>query len=60
MIGFIFYFFVIMFKFTFYLMLFPFLLIWTFIKLVAWFMIQLQIFLGVFNAKQAMRRRGWF
>ena len=60
MISLFFSFLVIMFKFTFYLTLFPFWLIWTFIKLVGCFMIQLEIFLTSFYASGAIRRkRGW-
>lgn len=57
MIGYIFYFFVIMFKFTFYFTLFPFWLIWMFIKLVFYFMVWLESFLLGFNAKRIIRRR---
>lgn len=64
MIRFIFNFYYILFEMTFYVIIGPFYILWwifkTFIKLVFGFMFQLGVFLGVFNAKQAMRRRGWF
>lgn len=64
MITFIYYFFLIILKMTFYVIIGPIYILWwifkTFIKLVFGFMFQLEVFLGVFNAKQTMRRRGWF
>lgn len=64
MITFIYYFFLITLKMTFYMIVGPIYILWwifkTFIKLVFGFMFQLEVFLGVFNTKQAMRRRGWF
>ncbi len=64
MITFIYYFFLITLKITYYMIVGPIYILWwifkLFIKLVFGFMFQLEVFLGVFNAKQAMRRRGWF
>lgn len=64
MIRSIFNFYYFLFKMSFYAIIGPFYILWwifkTFIKLVFGFMFQLEVFLGVFNAKQAMRRRGWF
>lgn len=64
MITFIYYFFLITLKITYYMIVGPIYILWwifkLFIKLVFGFMFQLEVFLGVFNAKQVMRRRGWF
>lgn len=64
MITFIYYFFLITLKITYYMIVGPIYILWwifkLFIKLVFGFMFQLEVFLGVFNAKQAMRRRRWF
>lgn len=64
MITFIYYFFLIILKMTFYVIVGPIYILWwifkLFITVVFGFMFQLEVFLGVFNAKQAMRRRGWF
>ena len=64
MIRLIFYFYYFLFKMTFYVIIGPIYILWwifkTFIKLVFGFMFQLEVFLGVFNTKQALRRRGWF
>lgn len=60
MISLFFSFLVIMFKFTFYLALFPFWLIWWFIKVVFFFMGWLDLCLTSFYANGAIRRkRGW-
>lgn len=64
MITFIYYFFLIILKMTFYVIVGPIYILWwifkLFITVVFGFMFQLEVFLGVFNTKQAMRRRGWF
>ena len=64
MITFIYYFFLIILKMTFYVIVGPIYILWwmfkLFITVVFGFMFQLGVFLGVFNTKQAMRRRGWF
>lgn len=64
MITFIYYFFLITLKITFYVIVGPIYILWwmfkLFITVVFGIMFQLEVFLGVFNAKQAMRRRGWF
>ena len=59
MISLFFSFLVIMFKFTFYLALFPFWLIWWFIKVVFFFMGWLEVCLVSFNGKRIIRRRRW-
>ena len=60
MISLFFSFLVIMFKFTFYLALFPFWLIWWFIKVVFFFMGWLDLCLTSFYASGAIRKkRGW-
>lgn len=56
MISLFFSFLVIMFKFTFYLALFPFWLIWWFIKVVFFFMGWLDLCLTSFYASGAIRR----
>lgn len=64
MITFIYYFFLIILKMTFYVIVGPIYILWwmfkLFITVVFGFMFHLGVFLGVFNTKQAMRRRGWF
>lgn len=64
MITFIYYFFLITLKITYYMIVGPIYILWwifkLFIKLVFGFMFQLEVFLGVFNAKQAMREEVGF
>lgn len=48
-----------MFRLLMYLLFFPLWLIWWFIKVVGWFMLQLEIFLLSFNGKRIIRRRRW-
>ena len=46
-----------MFRLLMYFLFLPFWLIWWFIKIVFYFMLQLQVFLGSFYASGAIRRR---
>lgn len=64
MIRFIFYFYYIIFKMSFYVIIGPFYIMWwifkTFIKLVFGFMFQLEVFLGSFHvSREINRRRRW-